>query len=144
MDDPGACASCAETQGPPAGLAPAPGDPLRGPYYRWLFFAAGPLEAAVTNRALGFQVPAGRERMMGYGRYDDVMKTVEAALTGREYLLGPRFSAADLYLGSHLGFGMQFGTIEKRPVFEQYWQRLSGRPAAVRAARMDDELAAPR
>jgi len=87
-------------------------------------------------------VPEGRETMMGYGRYDKVMNAIETALAGREYLVGDRFSAADLYLGSHLGFGMQFGTIEKRPAFEHYVERLSARPAAARAKEIDDALMA--
>ncbi|MCK9367646.1 MAG: glutathione S-transferase family protein [Metallibacterium scheffleri] len=125
---------------PQAGLAPAVTSRLRGPYYRWLFFAAGPVEAAVSNQALGFVVPPGRERMMGYGTYAEVMDVLESAVSQGDYLLGDRFSAADVYLGSHLGFGMQFGTIEKRPAFEAYWARLSARPAAVRARQMDDAL----
>jgi glutathione S-transferase len=127
---------------PEAGLAPPPGDQRRGAYYRWLFFAAGPLEAAASNKALGFVVPEGRQSMMGYGRYDKVMSTIEAALAGSEYLAGNSFTAADLYLGSHLGFGMQFGTIEKRPAFEHYVHRLSARPAAQRAKEIDDALVA--
>jgi Glutathione S-transferase len=125
---------------PQAGLAPAPGSRLRGPYYRWLFFAAGPVEAAVSNQALGFVVPPGRERMMGYGSYAEVMRALEGAVSQGDYLLGDTFSAADVYLGSHLGFGMQFGTIEKRPAFEAYWARISARPAAVRAREIDDAL----
>jgi glutathione S-transferase len=125
---------------PRAGLAPAPASPLRGPYYRWLFFAAGPVEAAVSNQALGFVVPPGRERMMGYGTYVEVLNVLEGAVSQGDYLLGDRFSATDVYLGSHLGFGMQFGTIEKRPAFEAYWARLSARPAALRAREMDDAL----
>ena len=66
---------------PQAGLAPPPGDRLRGPYYRWLFFTAGPVEAAVSNKALGFVVPPERERMMGYGRIEHVMSALEAALS---------------------------------------------------------------
>lgn len=127
---------------PEAGLAPPSGDALRGPYYRWLFFAAGPIEAAASNKALGFVVPEGRERMMGYGSYAEVMDAVEAAVTTNPYLAGAHFSAADLYLGSHLGFGMQFGTIEKRPAFENYWKRLADRPAAIRAREIDDALIA--
>ena len=127
---------------PQAGLAPAPGSRLRGPYYRWLFFAAGPVEAAVSNQALGFVVPPGRERMMGYGSYAEVMRALEGAVSQGDYLLGDTFSAADVYLGSHLGFGMQFGTIEKRPAFEAYWTRLAARPAALRARQRDDALLA--
>ena len=123
-------------------LAPPPGDRLRGPYYRWLFFVAGPLEAAWTNNAMGFVVPQERERMMGYGRLEHVVKALEEAVSRAEYLVGDRFTAADVYLGSGIGFGMQFGAIEKRPAFEQYWRRLSARPAALRAKEIDDALAA--
>ncbi|MHB1668521.1 MAG: glutathione S-transferase family protein [Thiomonas sp.] len=125
---------------PQAGLAPAPASRQRGPYYRWLFFAAGPVEAAASNKALGFVVPPGRERMMGYGSYADVMGVLESAVSQGDYLLGEQFSTADLVLGSHLGFGMQFGTIDKRPAFERYWARLSTRAAALRARQIDDDL----
>ena len=127
---------------PETRLAPPPGDRLRGAYYRWLFFVAGPLEAAAANKIMGFAVPEERERMMGYGRFEHVMNALEAAVSRSEYLVGDRFTAADVYVGSHIDFGMQFGTLEKRPVFEQYWQRLSARPAALRAKQIDDALAA--
>lgn len=127
---------------PQAGLAPSPTDKLRGPYYRWLFFAAGPLEAAVTNRAFGFQVPPERRAMAGYGCYEDVLDTLEATLEGREFLVGDRFTAADLYVGSHIGWGLQFGTVEKRPAFERYVQMIDARPAAHRASEIDNALIA--
>jgi glutathione S-transferase len=127
---------------PEAGLAPAPGDRLRGPYYRWLFFAAGPLEAATTNKAFGFEVPAERRAMAGYGSLDDVLAALEAAVADREHLVGDRFSAADVYVGSHLGWGMRFGMVEKRPAFERYFERLIARPAAIRAREIDDALVA--
>ena len=123
---------------PQAGLAPAIQDRLRGPYLRWLFFAAGPVEAAVTNKALGVVVPAGRERMAGYGSFDAVMDTLEQAIDGREHLVGDRFTAADLYVGSQLMFGLMFGSIAPRPAFERYVGRLSERPAGVRARALDD------
>ena len=126
---------------PEAGLAPPPGDRLRGPYYRWLFFAAGPVEAVWINKAMDFVVPRGRERMMGYGRFEHVIDALEDAVSQGEYLVGDGLTAADVYVGSHIGFGMQFGTLEKRPGLEQYWQRLSARPAAVRAKAIDDALA---
>jgi len=129
---------------PDAGLAPPPRDRLRGPYYRWLFFAAGPVEMAASNRALGLVVPSGRERMIGYGTFEATMNTLESAVSQGEYLLGDRFSAADVYVGSHIGFGMQFGTIEKRPAFERYVARLFARPAALRAKQIDDDLSAAR
>ena len=126
-----------------AGLAPAPASPLRGPYYRWMFFAAGTLEAAASNHALGFTVPPGRERMMGYGSYAEVLDALEGMARGAApYLLGEQFSAADVYVGSHLAFGMQFGTIEKRPAFERYCEVLDARPARRRAREIDDALAA--
>ena len=127
---------------PAAGLAPPPHSRERGPYYRWLFFAAGPLEAAVSNKALGFVVPPGRERMIGYGRYEDVLDALEAVTqAARPYLLGTQFTAADVYVGSHLAFGMQFGTIEKRPAFERYCSVLDDRPARQRAIRIDSVAA---
>ncbi|MCC2664200.1 MAG: Glutathione S-transferase [Geminicoccaceae bacterium] len=127
---------------PDARLAPPPGDRLRGPYYRWLFFAAGPVEAAASNQALGLAVPAKRKAMVGYGSLADVMSALEAALSGREYLVGDRFTAADVYVGSHIGWGMSYGAIEKRPAFERYFERISTRPAAIRAREIDDALIA--
>jgi len=126
---------------PQAKLAPPPGDRRRGPYYRWLFFTAGPVEAAISNKALGFVVPQERERMIGYGRIEHVMNALETALSRSDYLAGNDFTAADLYVGHALGFGMMFGTIEKRPAFERYWQRVSARPACKRAKELDDALA---
>jgi glutathione S-transferase len=125
---------------PQAGLAPPPGDRLRGPYFRWLFFAAGPVEAAVSNKALGFVVPQDRERMTGYGHIETVMGALEAAISrsDHEYLVGDSFTAADLYVGAQIGFGMMFGMIERRAAFERYWQRLSARPACKRAQEIDD------
>ena len=140
-ETPAICAYLADAF-PQAGLAPAPGDRMRAPYYRWLFFAAGPAEAAASNKAMGFVVPPERERMMGYGRIELVLDTLEAAVSQSDYLAGNAFTAADLYVGSHLGFGMMFGMIEKRPAFEHYWQRLSARPACLRAKELDDALAA--
>ena len=116
---------------PQAGLAPPPGSKLRGPYYRWLFFAAGPVEAAVTMKALGFEAPAERERMVGYGRLATVIDTLESAVSQSPYLAGDTFTAADVYVGSHIGFGMEFGTIDKRPVFERYWDRNQQPPRRV-------------
>jgi len=127
---------------PQAKLAPPPGDKLRAPYYRWLFFSAGPVEASVSNKALGFVVPPERERMMGYGNPAQVMSTLEAAVSRGDYLAGNSFTAADLYVGSQIGFGLMFGTFEKRPAFEKYWQRLSSRPAYTHAKELDDAPAA--
>lgn len=129
---------------PQAGLAPAPDSRERGPYYRWLFFAAGPVEAAVVNKVLNVTVPDDpRMRgMVGYGSLEAVLDTLEGAVSKCEYLVGDRFSAADLYVGAHIGWGLQFGTIPKRPAFEAYAERLYARPAAVRAREIDDKLLA--
>ena len=116
---------------PEAGLAPPLAE--RGDYYRWLFFAAGPVEAAVSVKSLGIEVPADKQMRVGWGSTKDLLHTLELAVTDREFVAGDRFTAADVYFGSHLGWGMQFGSIEKRPAFETYWGKLFERPAAVRA-----------
>lgn len=127
---------------PQAGLAPPHGDRARGDYYRWLFFAAGPVEAAVGAKALGVEPAPEQQRMVGFGSLARVLDTLEQAVTGRQFLAGDRFSAADLYVGSHLIWGMGFGTIEKRPAFDAYVAPLKARPAAIRAAEIDDALVA--
>jgi glutathione S-transferase len=127
---------------PAAGLAPQPGHADRGPYYRWLFFGAGPIEAASTNKALNVDVPAERRGMVGYGSLGSVMDTLEHAVRDRRYLAGDRFSAADLYIASHLGWLMHFGVLEKRPAFESYAGLHLARSAAVRAREIDDKLGA--
>ncbi len=125
---------------PQAGLAPAPAE--RGDYYRWLFFAAGPLEAAVTNAALGIQVPPDRRAMVGYGSLDAVLDTLEGALRDRPYITGDNFTAADVYVGAQIGWGKRFGTIPARQAFSDYWKRLEPRPALLRASELDDAAAA--
>jgi len=127
---------------PRAGLAPPHGDRLRGPYYRWLFFAAGPVEAAVSNKAFGFVVPPEREGTIGYGSFQRVMDTLEQAVSGGNYLVGDKFTAADVYAGSQIGFGLMFKTFEPRPAFQHYWQRISVRPAYARARALDEALMA--
>lgn len=123
---------------PHAGLGPTPAE--RADYYRWLFFAAGPLEYAATNHALGMSPPAGREAAVGYGSYEKAIDTLEYAVTRMPFIAGDRFTAADLYVGALLGYSMQFGTIPKRPAFESYYAKVSDRPAAKRAAQLDDAM----
>ena len=127
---------------PDAGLAPPVASPERGTYYRWLMFACGPVESAVTNKSLGVEISADRKRMAGYGCLEDTLDALEGAVDGRQYIVGDRFSAADVYVGAQIGWGMMFGTIEKRPAFEAYWAGISARPAAKRAAEIDDALIA--
>ncbi|MGE0178734.1 MAG: glutathione S-transferase family protein [Sphingomonas sp.] len=126
---------------PGANLAPPPGSKTRGPYYRWLFFAAGPVEAAVTGKSLGTLAPPDKAAMVGYGSYEAVIDALEGALTPGPYICGEQFTAADLYVGAQIGWGMMFGTIEKRPAFEDYVGRIQSRPAAARANELDDAAA---
>ncbi|MCO5734062.1 glutathione S-transferase family protein [Rhizobium sp. SSA_523] len=128
---------------PETGLSPQT-DAERAAYYRWMFFAAGPLEAAVSNRSLGFEVPADKRPMMGYGSYPQVIDTLEQAVSQSDHIAGDRFTAADVYVGSHLMWGMEFGSIEKRPAFEAYVAHIAQRPAHIRATELDDALAAER
>jgi glutathione S-transferase len=122
---------------PETGLAPKPNE--RGGYYRWMFFVAGPLEAAATNKTLGFETPPDKARMAGYGTFADVMNTLESAVSGSPYVAGDHFTAADVYVGSHIGWGMGIGTIEKRRAFVDYLARLTDRPAYKRAVQIDDD-----
>lgn len=135
------CAYLADAH-PQSGLAPPVGSALRGPYYRWMFFGAGPIEQATSMQAFGWQTPPERQGMIGCGSMLDVMNALESTLKNDEYLAGPTFTAADLYVGAQLGWGMMAGTIEKRPAFETYVGRLRSRPAAKRANDIDDALAA--
>ena len=123
-----------------AGLAPPPGNARRGTYYRWLFFGAGPVEAVVTAKALGLLAPSDKAAMAGYGTYEATIDALETAVREGPYICGDQFTAADVYVGSQIGWGMMFGTIEKRSVFEEYVGRLQQRPAAQRANELDDAL----
>lgn len=120
---------------PQAGLAPPPAQ--RGAYYRWLFFCAGPLEAALTDASLGVEVPEERRAMVGYGSKADAIDALEQAVSGGGYIAGDRFTAADVYCGAQIGWGLQFGTIESRPAFTAYWERASDRDAYLRAESID-------
>ena len=123
---------------PQAGLAPAPGDPARGAYYRWMFFAAGPLEQAVVNRTLGVTQDADRQQMVGYGTYDTTVAALEGWLRAHEFVTGAGFTAADVYVGAAVSWGLTFGTLPKRAALEGYAGRVMARPAAQRAAAMDE------
>lgn len=119
---------------PKAGLMPAD----RGAFYRWMFFGAGPLEQAVVNRALGVTVPDDKRGMVGYGDFDLVTGVLAEQVARAPYLCGESFSAADVYVGSQIGRGLQFGTLPERPEFRDYWDRLKDRPARLRAEAADD------
>ena len=135
------CAYLAEAF-PEAGLAPLPEE--RADYYRWLFFTAGPVEQAVTNHVAQFVPKPEQGRMFGYGNYDLTVDVLEAAVRAHPYIAGDRFTAADVYVGSGVGWGTMFGTLPKRQAFLDYFARLSSRDAFKRAAQLDDTLAAER
>jgi glutathione S-transferase len=138
-----ACCAWLAAAFPQAGLAPAPGTPEHASYLRWMFFAAGPGEAAITNASFGFDLPdtpQARGRA-GYGSLALVADALATMLAdGREYVTGTAFSAADVYVGSQILWGMRFGTLPERPGFADYTARLTARPAAARARELDDAL----
>ena len=123
---------------PAAGLAPAPAD--RAAYYRWLLFAAGPVEAAVTNKALNAVPTEDQMGFVGYGSFDLALGALEKAVSATPYVAGDRFSAADVYVGSQIGWGMQFGTLPSSPPLVAYWNRIKDRPARQSAETLDNAL----
>lgn len=125
---------------PDAGLAPVPAE--RAGYYRWLFFAAGPVEQAVTNRALGVETPPEKQGMVGYGSYDRTVDVLAGAVSAGDWIAGDRFSAADVYVGSQVLWGLQFGSLPDRPELRAYADRLGEREAYRRAGEKDDALMA--
>jgi len=125
---------------PDAGLGPREDE--KADYYRWFFYAAGPVEAAVSNQAMGWVPPPERERMFGYGNFDRVVAVLDDLLSGRDYVCGGRFTAADVYLGSQIMFPMQFGMLEKRGSFVSYAERLQQRDAYQRANAIDEKIIA--
>jgi len=125
---------------PEAGLGPR--EEEKADYYRWLFFAAGPLEQAVTNKAAGFVVSDQQRRMFGYGHYELAVETLANHLADRHYVCGDRFNAADVYVGSQVLWGTQFGTLPKLDSFVAYADRLGQREAYRRGKEEDNQLIA--
>ena len=125
---------------PEAGLGPREDE--KADYYRCFFYAAEPVEAAVSNRAAGWEVPPDKERMFGYGNTDRVISVLDELLSLRDYVCGDRFTAADVYLGSQIMFPMQFGMLPERESFVRYRDRLHARPAYQRANDVDGQIIA--
>jgi glutathione S-transferase len=125
---------------PDAGLAP----PLdqRADYYRWIFFTSGPIEAAFSNKAAGWEPTPERERMFGYGNYELAIGTLEKALAGRDYIAADHFTAADLFIGANVNFMLQVNLLEPRPVFTDYAARMTDRDSYRRAQEIDGKLIA--
>ena len=125
---------------PGAGLAPR--DEEKADYYRWLFYAAGPVEQAVTNHHAKWDPAPEQTRMFGYGTYDTVVAVLDELFSLRDHVCGDRFTAADVYVGFAIMWGTQFGTLPQRDSFARYNERLRGRDAFQRASAMDDEAQA--
>jgi len=125
---------------PDAGLAPRIGDPLRGPYLRWMTLYGAAYEPAVVDRAM--QRDAGKRTMSPYGDFDSLFKVITDQLAKGPYILGPKFTAADVLWGSGLAWTTMFKLVPDSPVVTAYLQRVSGRPAQLRAQARDQELAA--
>ncbi len=125
---------------PEAGLAPDPRD--RADYYRWVFFTAGPVEAAFTTKSMGVEVPPERQAMAGFGSYDTAISTLEKGLSGRQFIAGDRFTAADLFVGAMVNFMLTFKLLEPRPVFTDYAARMTDRDPHRRAQEIDGRLIA--
>jgi glutathione S-transferase len=120
----------------------APRDDEKADYYRWMFFAAGPIEAAVSNQAMGWVPTPERERMFGYGNLDRVVSVLDTLLGSRDYICGDRFTAADVYVGSQIMFPMQFNMLPEKDSFARYRDRLTSRDAYRRANQLDEEAQA--
>ena len=131
------CAYLAQVH-PEAGLLPT--DAEAADYFRWLFFAAGPIEQAVVSRSMGWEVPADRQGMVGFGSYERVVDTLEGHLANRQFVCGDRFTAADIYVGSQVDWGLTFGSIPPRPAFVAYAERLQARAPYKAAKAIDARL----
>jgi glutathione S-transferase len=125
---------------PQANLAPPPPD--RADYYRWMFFTAGPIEAAFTNRSMAWEAPPEKQAMVGYGSYERAIGTLEKYLEGKPYITCDRFTAADLFVGAYVNFMLQFNLLEPRPAFTDYVARVTDRDAFRRAKDIDGKLIA--
>ena len=124
---------------PAAGLAPPRGE--RADYYRWTFFAAGPIEAAFSNKSVGWEPDAAKQRMFGYGSFERAVDTLEQAVTGKRFIAGDQFSAADVVVGSQIGFMLMFKLLEPRPAFTSYIASVTDRDAYRRGKQLDQEAA---
>lgn len=131
------CAYLAEAH-PEAGLAPTEAE--RADYLRWLFFAAGPIESAIMSKALGFEPNERQQAMAGWGTVERTVAAIDLHLASHPYVCGERFTMADVYVGSALGFGTGFGMLPLTPAVAAYLERVRARPAYGEATAIDDAL----
>ncbi|MGE0854457.1 MAG: glutathione S-transferase family protein [Hyphomicrobiaceae bacterium] len=123
---------------PAAGLAPKLDDPARGPYLKWLFYMPSCMEPAIVQKAMGW--PEGRRSTLGWGSLDDVVATLDLALDGEAFVVGDRFTAADVVVGAGIRWGLQFGLLPERESFRRYADKLGERPALQRQMAADQVL----
>ncbi len=132
------CHYLAEAEG--SDLLPSPAE--KASYFRWLLFAAGPIEQATTARAMGWGAPEGRDGMLGYGSYERMVETLAWWLKAHDFAAGKRFTMADVYLGSQVDWGLGFKTLPDLPAFAAYAERVRARPAYIEAKAIDMALIA--
>ncbi len=125
---------------PAANLAPKPEQ--LADYYRWIFFAAGPLESSIINNSMGFNVDPDQERTIGYGSYETTIRTLDQWFENNDYVCGDTFTAADIYVGAQIDWGLMFKTVTETDNFNAYAERLRIRPAYISAKKIDTELIA--
>lgn len=109
-------------------------------YLRWTFFAAGPVEQSITSRALKFEPAPEQQQMAGWGSFDRTMDTLEGLLDSRPYVCGDRFTMADVYVGSSVDWGLNFGILPPREAFVAYAERIQARPRYKAAKAVDNKL----
>jgi len=131
------CAYLAEVE-PEGKLLPS--DAELADYYRWMFFAAGPVEQAIVGRSMSWEVPKEREGMVGFGSLERTLNALKGHLGGRDYVCGGNFTMADVYVGSQIDWGLIFGSIPPEPEFCAYAERLQARPAYKAAKAIDNAL----
>lgn len=131
------CAYLAEMH-PQANLLP--NDAEMADYYRWMFFAAGPVEQAIIGKSMGWEVPEGRAGMVGFGSFERTLSTLEGHFTDNAFVCGDRFTMADVYVGSQIDWGLTFGSIPPEPAFVAYAERLQARESYKAAKAIDNAL----
>ena len=137
-----AAAICAYLADAHPGAELAPRETERADYYRWMFFAAGPVEQAIVAKSMGWDVPKDREMMVGFGNLDRVLDTLEGHLGEADWVCGEQFTMADVYLGSQVDWGLAFGTMPSHPAFEAYAARFREREGYKAAKAIDNQLIA--
>jgi glutathione S-transferase len=120
-------------------LAPKVDDPARGTYLRWSLFAPSVIEPGVMAKASAWPCKEGQ---VGWGSYDAMIASMEAALTGRDFVLGKQFSMADVIFGGTIRYLLTVKMLEPRPLLTAYAERLSARPALQRADAKNAAIAA--